>query len=222
MRWWAPTLMRGSALTRAQVAAKRAIDVLLAGVVLILILPLLAMIALVVKATSPGEVIFRQERSGRGGRPFVIYKFRTMTRDAPRSALGSYAYRDDPRITRVGRFLRRTSLDELPQLVNVLKGDMSIVGPRPDLPHHVEKYSAFQRRRLQVRPGVTGWAQVSGRNELPWDERIKLDVEYIERWSLFLDLIVLLKTFGVVLSGKGSTLPRRIEDGPWHGRDRLG
>jgi len=196
--------MSRSALLRAEVAAKRAFDVLLAGVLLILLLPLLAMIALVVKATSTGEVIFRQERSGRGGAPFVIYKFRTMIPHAPRSVLGSYAYRDDPLITRVGRLLRMTSLDELPQLVNVLKGDMSIVGPRPDLPHHVDKYTAFQRRRLQVRQGITGWAQVSGRNELSWEERIKLDVEYVERWSLFLDLIVLLKTFGAVLSAKGS------------------
>jgi exopolysaccharide biosynthesis polyprenyl glycosylphosphotransferase len=196
--------MSRSALLRAEVAAKRAFDVLLAGVLLILLLPPLAIIAIVVRATSPGEVIFRQERVGRGGAPFVIYKFRTMIPHAPRSVLGSYAYRDDPLITRVGRLLRRTSLDELPQLVNVLKGDMSIVGPRPDLPHHVDKYTAFQRRRLQVRPGITGWAQVSGRNELSWEERIKLDVEYVERWSLFLDLIVLLKTFGAVLSAKGS------------------
>ena len=196
--------MSRSALLRAEVAAKRAFDVLLAGVLLILLLPPLAIIAIVVRATSPGEVIFRQERVGRGGAPFVIYKFRTMIPHAPRSVLGSYAYRDDPLITRVGRLLRRTSLDELPQLVNVLKGDMSIVGPRPDLPHHVDKYTAFQRRRLQVRPGITGWAQVSGRNELSWEARIKLDVEYVERWSLFLDLIVLLKTFGAVLSAKGS------------------
>ena len=196
--------MSRSALLRAEVAAKRAFDVLLAGVLLILLLPPLAIVAIVVRATSPGEVIFRQERVGRGGAPFVIYKFRTMIPHAPRSVLGSYAYRDDPLITRVGRLLRRTSLDELPQLVNVLKGDMSIVGPRPDLPHHVDKYTAFQRRRLQVRPGITGWAQVSGRNELSWEERIKLDVEYIERWSLFHDLIVLLKTFGAVLSAKGS------------------
>ena len=202
--------MSRSALLRAEVAAKRAFDVLLAGVLLILLLPLLAMIAIVVKATSPGEVIFRQERVGREGGPFVIYKFRTMALHVPRSALGSYAYRDDPLITRVGRLLRRTSLDELPQLINVLKGDMSIVGPRPDLPHHVDKYTAFQRRRLQVRPGMTGWAQVSGRNELSWEARIKLDVEYIEQWSLFLDLSVLLKTFGAVLSAKGS---RRTVDG---------
>ena len=202
--------MSRSALLRAEVAAKRAFDVLLAGVLLILLLPPLAIIAIVVRATSPGEVIFRQERVGRGGAPFVIYKFRTMVLHVPRSALGSYAYRDDPLITRVGRLLRRTSLDELPQLINVLKGDMSIVGPRPDLPHHVDKYTAFQRRRLQVRPGITGWAQVSGRNELSWEARIKLDVEYIEQWSLFLDLSVLLKTFGAVLSAKGS---RRTVDG---------
>jgi lipopolysaccharide/colanic/teichoic acid biosynthesis glycosyltransferase len=197
-------------------------DVLLASLLLILLLPVMVVLAIAVILTSPGEVIFRQDRVGKGGRPFVICKFRTMTQDAPRSALGSYAYRDDPRITRVGRLLRRTSLDELPQLLNILKGDMSIVGPRPDLPHHVEKYTDFQRRRLQARPGVTGWAQVSGRNDLSWEERIKLDVEYIERWSLLLDLTVILKTFGVVLSGRGSVLPRRVEDGPWRDDDSLG
>jgi len=135
-----------------------------------------------------------------------------MTKGADRSQLGTYAHRDDPRITPVGKILRRTSVDELPQLVNVLRGDMSIVGPRPDLPHHVEKYTDCQRRRLEVRPGITGWAQVSGRNDLSWEERIKLDGEYIERWSLLLDLAVLAKTARVVLGGAGAALPRRVGD----------
>jgi undecaprenyl phosphate N,N'-diacetylbacillosamine 1-phosphate transferase len=208
------TPMGASAATRAQRAAKRTGDVLVAGLLLVLLLPLMAALAVVVKLTSPGGAIFRQERIGKGGRPFLIYKLRTMTRDAAQTKLGTYAYRDDPRITRVGRVLRRTSLDELPQLTNILKGDMSIVGPRPDLPHHVERYTDFQRRRLQVRPGVTGWAQVSGRNDISWEERITLDVEYIERWSLLLDLTVILKTFGVVLSGRGSMLPRSLRDRP--------
>jgi undecaprenyl phosphate N,N'-diacetylbacillosamine 1-phosphate transferase len=206
--------MARSAGQCAQLAVKRAGDLLVAGALLLLLLPLMLALAIAVRLTSPGEVIFRQERIGRGGRPFVIYKFRTMTKDAPRSALGTYAYRDDPRITRVGGLLRRTSLDELPQLVNILKGEMSIVGPRPDLPHHVEHYTDFQRRRLAVRPGVTGWAQVSGRNDLSWVERIQLDVEYLERWSLVLDLRVIALTFHVVLSGRGAALPRSLKDRP--------
>ena len=206
--------MTPSPALRAQHAAKRAYDVLWAAALIVLLQPVLLAIAVVVKTTSPGDAIFRQERIGRGGRPFVIYKFRTMAQDAGQSPLGTYAYRNDPRITRVGKVLRRTSLDELPQLFNVLNGEMSIVGPRPDLPHHVTGYSDFQRRRLQVRPGVTGWAQVSGRNTLSWEERITLDVEYIERWSLAIDLEVILRTIRVVLSGRGSTLPKSLGDGP--------
>ena len=204
--------MNASPSTRAQRAAKRTADVVWAAVLLILLLPVLLIVAVVVRVTSRGQVIFRQQRIGKDGRPFVIYKFRTMTAGADGSQLGTYAHRDDPRITPVGKILRRTSVDELPQLVNVLRGDMSIVGPRPDLPHHVEKYTDCQRRRLEVRPGITGWAQVSGRNDLSWEERIKLDGEYIERWSLLLDLAVLAKTAGVVLGGAGAALPRRVRD----------
>ena len=204
--------MNASPSTRAQRAAKRTADLVWATVLLILLLPVLLIIAAVVRVTSRGQVIFRQQRIGKDGRPFVIYKFRTMTAGADRSQLGTYAHRDDPRITPVGKILRRTSVDELPQLVNILRGDMSIVGPRPDLPHHVEKYTDCQRRRLEVRPGITGWAQVSGRNDLSWEERIKLDGEYIERWSLLLDLAVLAKTAGVVLGGAGAALPRRVGD----------
>ncbi len=177
-------------------------------------------IGALVKATSPGEAVFRQRRAGRGARPFTIYKFRTMVRDAPVSPLGTYCYRDDPRITAVGKALRATSLDELPQLVNVLKGDMSFVGPRPDLPHHVARYTPAQRRRLEMRPGITGWAQVNGRNSIPWAERIALDVEYVDGWSLRRDLEVVLRTIAVVLSGRGAALPKRLAEEP--GRDGEG
>jgi len=204
--------MSASPSRHGQRAVKRMADLVWAAVLLILLLPVLLIVAVVVRVTSRGPVIFRQQRIGKDGRPFVIYKFRTMTAGADRSQLGTYVHRDDPRITPVGRILRRTSMDELPQLVNVLRGDMSIVGPRPDLAHHVEKYTDCQRRRLEVRPGITGWAQVMGRNDLSWDERIKLDGEYIERWSLLLDLAVLAKTAGVVLGGAGAALPRRVGD----------
>lgn len=201
-------------MIQLQMVVKRLIDIVVSAVALALFLPVMLVIAIVVKVTSPGEVIFRQWRGGKNGRLFTIYKFRTMTKDAPNSALGSYAYKDDPRITSVGKFLRRTSLDELPQLFNVLRGDMSIVGPRPDLPHHVEKYTRFQRQRLLVKPGITGWAQVRGRNQISWDARIKLDVEYVQRWSLVRDLDVILRTGAVVLTGKGASLPMNVGDVP--------
>lgn len=175
-----------------------------------LLSPLLLAIGIAVRATSPGEAIFRQRRIGKGGRPFTIYKFRTMVRDAPRSSLGTTCYEDDPRITRLGKVLRASSLDELPQLANVLRGDMSFVGPRPDLPHHVERYREDQRRRLRMRPGITGWAQVNGRNGISWEERIALDLEYVEGWSLRRDLGVLLRTVRVVATRKGVTLPKKL------------
>ncbi len=199
---------------RAERAVKRAVDAGAAAALLVVLSPLMAVVALAVRATSPGEAVFRQRRVGRGGRPFTMYKFRTMVRDAPASALGSYCYADDPRITRLGRLLRATSLDELPQLVNVLRGDMSFVGPRPDLPHHVERYTPAQRRRLEVRPGITGWAQVNGRNGIPWEDRIALDLEYLERWSLGLDLAVLARTVAVVATRRGTALPKRLKESP--------
>jgi lipopolysaccharide/colanic/teichoic acid biosynthesis glycosyltransferase len=194
-----------------QRAVKRIVDAAGAAVLLVVLSPLLLAIGLAVKASSPGEVIFHQRRVGRGGRVFTIYKFRTMVRDAPRSPLGTYCYADDPRVTPLGRLLRATSLDELPQLVNVLAGDMSFVGPRPDLPQHVERYSAAQRRRLDVRPGITGWAQVNGRNGIPWEERIALDLDYLDRWSLALDARVVARTIAVVATRRGAALPRRLD-----------
>lgn len=157
--------------------------------------PLLVAIAIAIKLETRGPTFFRQERIGRYGRPFQIMKFRTLV-DEPLRNPGDYLISaSDARITRVGAFLRRWSLDELPQLWNVLRGDMSIVGPRPTLPYQVEQYDDFQRRRLEVVPGVTGWAQIAGRNALPWPERIRLDVWYVDHRSLLLDLRILVATF---------------------------
>lgn len=180
---------------------KRLFDILVSLAGLIVLSPLFALVALWIKLDSRGPVFFRQERVGRGGRPFTILKFRTMVVDADKS--GFYTAENDPRVTRPGRFLRKTSLDELPQLVNILRGDMSIVGPRPTLAYQVEQYSPDQRRRLEVRPGVTGWAQIHGRNTLTWPERIEYDVWYVDHYSLWLDLRILLATFGVWLRGEG-------------------
>jgi lipopolysaccharide/colanic/teichoic acid biosynthesis glycosyltransferase len=199
----------------AQLALKRALDVAGAAVLLGALSPVMLAVAAAVRADSPGGAIFRQRRAGRDGRIFTIYKFRTMVDGADRSPLGTYCYRDDPRITRAGRFLRRTSLDELPQLVNVLKGDMSFVGPRPDLPHHVARYDERQRGRLAMRPGITGWAQVNGRNGIPWAARIELDLEYVRGWSLWRDLRVLARTARVVLAREGTELPKSLQETAW-------
>ncbi len=206
--------MNARAPLRARLFVKRAIDVGAASLLLVALAPLMAAIAVAVRATSKGEALFRQARVGRGGRTFTIYKFRTMARDAPGSPLGSYCYADDPRITRVGRVLRAASLDELPQLFNVLRGDMSFIGPRPDLPHHVERYTALQRGRLRMRPGISGWAQVHGRNDIPWERRIELDLEYVERWSLLRDVTIAARTVAVVLTRRGVQLPKKV-GGAW-------
>lgn len=182
--------------------AKRALDLVLSMLGLILSAPVCAAAAIALLIDDGGPVLFKQERVGRDGRPFLIYKLRTMTNGAASEGRGIRVA--DPRITRVGRTLRATSIDELPQLVNVLKGDMSLVGPRPTLEYQVEQYTPRQRRRLEVRPGITGWAQVNGRNELPWPERIELDVWYIDHWSFALDLRVLALTVRKTLVGSGT------------------
>ena len=181
---------------RGYTVAKRALDLSLVTVVGVVAVPLAAVIAAAVKIDGGGRVLFRQERIGRNGVPFEIVKFRTLV-DEPAVEPAPVDYlisATDPRITRVGAFLRRWSLDELPQLWNVLVGEMSIVGPRPTLRYQVERYDDFQRRRLEVLPGVTGWAQVSGRNQLSWPERIELDVWYVDHRSLSLDLRILAAT----------------------------
>jgi lipopolysaccharide/colanic/teichoic acid biosynthesis glycosyltransferase len=172
----------------------RAVDVALAGLGLAVASPFLAAAALAVKLTDGGPVLFRQQRVGQDARDFELLKLRTMVMDAEALGAGFAVDKGDPRITRVGRLLRRTSIDELPQLVNVLRGDMSIVGPRPTLRYQVERYTERQRKRLTVRPGLTGWAQVNGRAELPWADRIELDVWYVEHRTAALDLKILLRT----------------------------
>jgi lipopolysaccharide/colanic/teichoic acid biosynthesis glycosyltransferase len=183
----------------------RALDVAGAAVGLVLASPALALAALGIKLEDRGPVFYRQRRVGRDGRDFELVKLRTMVVGA--EAEGWAVNRGDPRITCVGRLLRRLSVDELPQLWNVVRGEMSLVGPRPTLRYQVEQYTARQRRRLEVKPGITGWAQVHGRASLPWDERIELDVWYVEHRSPWLDLKILAKTPAVLVRGtyKGQT-----------------
>lgn len=182
---------------------KRMTDIVVSVIGLALLAPVFLLIAVAIKVDSPGPVFFRQERVGKDGRIFRIFKFRTMVQDAAAHSLGYHTHEQDPRVTRVGRFLRTYSLDELPQFFNILAGDMSLVGPRPTLPYQVEKYNDFQRRRLLVAPGVTGLAQVSGRNQLTWPQRIERDVWYVDHWSYGLDLKILGQTVGVVLRREG-------------------
>ncbi len=172
----------------------RLADVTIAGVSLVLTSPLLALAALAAKLEDRGPVLYRQTRVGKDGEDFELLKLRTMVVGAERMGKGFAVDQGDERITRVGRFLRRTSMDELPQLLNVLRGDMSVIGPRPTLRYQVEQYDDHQRRRLEVRPGLTGWAQVNGRATLPWSERIELDVWYVNHRSPRLDLEILLRT----------------------------
>jgi lipopolysaccharide/colanic/teichoic acid biosynthesis glycosyltransferase len=177
---------------------KRGLDTLVAALIITVGLVPGLLFMLLVKLDSPGPAFFVQTRVGRLGRPFPMLKFRSMERDAEHKGSGVVVAKNDTRITRMGKLLRKTSLDELPQILNVLRGEMSIIGPRPGLPFQAEKYTDVQRRRLEVRPGITGWAQVNGRNSIPWDRRIELDVEYVNRVSLELDARILLRTFRTV------------------------
>jgi lipopolysaccharide/colanic/teichoic acid biosynthesis glycosyltransferase len=181
----------------------RAFDILIALVVLLLLSPLLLIAAVAIKLGSRGPVLYRQRRVGLGGREFEMLKLRTMVQGSDPIGVGTVVTREDPRVTSAGRLLRRTSLDEIPNLFNVLRGEMAIVGPRPTIPAQVEDYTPHQRRRHEVRPGITGWAQVQGRAGIPWEERIELDVEYVERRSLGLDLRILCKTAWLLVSGHG-------------------
>lgn len=178
-------------------------DRLVAVSALILISPLLVIVALAIALTSPGPVFFRQVRAGRFGWPFSIFKFRTMVTGAEKMGMGVQTSAGDPRVTSVGRVLRKLSLDELPQLINIASGDMSLIGPRPTLPYQVERYTERQRGRLLMRPGVTGWAQIHGRKSLSWPQRIAYDLWYVEHWSLWLDIQIALRTIPVVLGAEG-------------------
>jgi lipopolysaccharide/colanic/teichoic acid biosynthesis glycosyltransferase len=183
--------------------ASRALDLLVASLALTLAAPLLALAAILIKLESRGPVFYRQRRVGRGGEPFELWKLRTMVPGAESMGAGIYVVEGDPRITRTGRLLRRFSLDELPNLINVLRGEMTIVGPRPTVQEQVDRYTDRQRRRLEVKPGITGWAQVNGRTSLPWPERIELDVWYVEHRSLRLDLRILARTIRMLATGHG-------------------
>lgn len=216
------TLFR-SPLSRAARVLKRALDLTIASLTILVFLPLWLIFALLIKLNSKGSIFFKQERVGMDGRIFLLYKFRTMHNDADDSEhreyqrlfiagraeanIGDeerpvYKQQKDSRVTRVGRWLRRLSLDELPQLLNVLSGEMSIVGPRPPIPYEVEAYELWHRKRLDMKPGMTGLWQVSGRNHLPFDEMVRLDLFYIENWSLLLDLQIILRTLPVILRGE--------------------
>jgi lipopolysaccharide/colanic/teichoic acid biosynthesis glycosyltransferase len=181
----------------------RALDVVLAAALLVVTAPLLALAAVAIRLESRGPVFYRQLRVGQDGQPFELWKLRTMVPGAESMGAGIYVVEGDSRITRTGRLLRRFSLDELPNLVNVLRGDMSIVGPRPTVQEQVDRYTDRQRRRLEVRPGITGWAQINGRTSLPWPERIELDVWYVEHRSLRLDLRILARTARMLATGHG-------------------
>lgn len=206
--------IKESALTGLNRTLKRIVDVAISGTALVLISPLWAVIALAIKLDSPGPVLFRQERIGWRGRPFTVFKFRSMRVDAEEQlarlrelneASGPlFKVREDPRRTRIGRFIRRTSLDELPQLINVLRGEMSIVGPRPGLASEVAQYQDWHRKRLAVLPGITGLWQVSGRSELTFDEMVMLDIYYAENWSLGLDLRIMVRTVPQMIFGDGA------------------
>jgi len=181
----------------------RAFDIGIASVALVLLSPLLLIAAIAIKLGSRGPVLYRQRRVGEGGREFEMLKLRTMVAGSDPVGVGTVVTRDDPRVTRAGRVLRRTSLDEIPNLVNVLRGEMAIVGPRPTIPAQVGDYTPRQRRRHEVRPGITGWAQVQGRAGIPWEERIELDLWYADHRSAALDARILAKTAWLLVTGHG-------------------
>jgi lipopolysaccharide/colanic/teichoic acid biosynthesis glycosyltransferase len=181
----------------------RALDILIAATALIVLSPFLLVAAIAIKLGSRGPVFYRQRRVGLDDREFEMLKLRTMVQGSDPVGVGTIVTREDPRVTGAGRFLRRTSLDEVPNLVNVLRGEMAIVGPRPTIPAQVDDYTPHQRRRHEVLPGITGWAQVQGRAGIPWEERIELDVHYVDHRSATLDARILLKTAWLVVSGRG-------------------
>jgi len=209
-----PQIILSSPLSPGVAAIRHAIDFALALLLALLMLPIFAILALIIRLDSRGPILFKQYRVGKDGEVFWFYKFRSMVVDAEarRAALEAmneasgplFKMKKDPRITRCGRWMRKYSIDELPQLLNVLKGEMSLVGPRPALPQEVAQYDNFQRGRLAVKPGITGLWQVSGRSDLTFDQSVKLDIEYIVHQSLWLDFTILLRTFSAVIKGRGA------------------
>ena len=200
-------------------AVKRFLDVTVSFLGLVLLFPLLLTVSILIKIDSRGPVIFRQKRIGRNGKVFEIYKFRSMCVGAEKTGSGVYSGKGDARVTRIGKILRATSIDELPQLLNILKGEMSFVGPRPPLTYHpwkYEEYTDFQKRMFEVRPGITGWAQVNGRKDVEWHKRIELNVWYVDHMSLLLDIKIMFMTAFKVLTNadnenSGATVNKSTE-----------
>ena len=198
---------------------KRGADLIISVTALILLSPMILISALTVKATSKGPAVFKQKRIGRGAKEFTIYKFRTMRVNSEHTGSGVYSDNSDPRMTKIGKLLRKTSIDELPQLVNIIKGDMSLIGPRPPLTYHpwpVAEYSEHQLRMFEVRPGITGWAQIHGRKDVEWNKRIELNIWYVDHVSFSLDLKILISTIGKVFTNadnenKGATVVKKDE-----------
>ncbi|MCR1849927.1 sugar transferase [Paeniclostridium sordellii] len=193
-------------MIKLQLILKRIFDILASCLGITILFPVFIIIAILIKLDSDGPIIFLQERLGKDGSVFKIYKFRTMCDDAVNVGRGIFTDEEDPRITKIGKLLRKTSLDEIPQFINIIKGQMSFVGPRPPLihhPHKYENYTDFKIQRFKMKPGITGLAQVKGRNNLTWDERIELDVEYINNFNIMLDFKILIMTIFSVISKKG-------------------
>jgi lipopolysaccharide/colanic/teichoic acid biosynthesis glycosyltransferase len=186
-----------------QLAIKRGFDLVAAAAALTALAPVMAAVAISIRVDDRGPIFFKQQRVGEDGKHFACYKFRSMVVNAERLGRGLELERDDPRITRVGRVIRDWRLDELPQLLNVLKGDMSVIGPRPTVPSQVARYTPRQMRRLEMKPGLAGWSTVHGANALPWDQRIELDLWYIDHWSLWLDVVTMWKALRVIAKREG-------------------
>ena len=199
----------------------RVADIALAIIGLILSAPILLLAAIAIKLDTRGPVFYRQRRVGLGGATFEMWKLRTMAHGAPLGGVWDPLTADDPRITRVGAFLRKTSLDELPNLFNVLRGEMAIVGPRPTISEQVSEYTPRQRRRLEVKPGITGWAQINGREEIGWEQRFVLDRWYVDHWSLWLDIKIILRTVWIVLKREGISQPGHVTMGDFLGSSSL-
>ncbi len=186
-------------MNNMQIILKRIFDFIVSLTVIILLFPLFLITVVLIKIDSHGPIFFIHERAGKNGKPFYPLKFRTMEEGSIEKGLGYNVSEKDERITRTGKFLRKWGIDEFPQLINVLKGEMSLVGPRPAFLHHIKKYSDFQKKRLLMKPGIVGWALIHGRNSLSWEERIKHDVFYVENWSFWLDIKIIFKSFYLIL-----------------------
>jgi lipopolysaccharide/colanic/teichoic acid biosynthesis glycosyltransferase len=185
------------------ILSKELFDRIISIIALIILLPYFFIIAILIKLDSKGPIFFLQERAGKNGKIFKIIKFRTMLSGADKITNTSIVPENSPYITRIGKLLRRYSIDELPQLLNVIKGEMSLVGPRPALPYQIKKYSELQKKRLLMKPGITSWAAINGRNKLTWKERIEYDIYYVDNWSMWLDIKIIIKTVIFVIKGEG-------------------